>query len=266
MKSSEQLTSFTRVGILLSLTLSGCSNSGASDEGELFIKVLDAPATYQQMNITIDRISVHRADATADVGWTIVSTNSTGPFDLLNLRNGRNLQLALSKVPVGTYNQIKLNYGACTLVVDGLEQLLNQVPAIQTGDTLSYGFQIVQGQQLQLTFDFDAFNSLSKSGTVYYFHPEIRIQNTLLSGSILGSVVRPDSLPNVATIHTYTGIDSVSTLCDANGSFQLADLPEQMYSVTILSGDTKLRDTTLSHVTVVRNQKTNLGSIRLTAK
>jgi hypothetical protein len=253
-------------GILLSFILAGCSSKGANDEGELFIKVLDAPAAFQQMNITVDRVSIHNAGVSADVGWTIVSINSSGSFDLLNLRNGRNLQLVLSKVPVGTYDQIKINYGACTIINDGLEQLLNLDPTIQLGNSLAYGFQIVQGQQVQLTFDFDAIQSVYQNGESYFFKPIIRVQNTLLSGWILGSVVRPDTLPVMSTVHTYTGVDSVITLCDPNGSFQISDLPENTYSVTIVSGDPKLNDTTISNITVVRKQGSNIGAIKLSTK
>ena len=252
--------------IILSIMIGGCSSSGANDEGELFIKVLDAAATYQHLNITVDRVSVHRSDASPEVGWTIVSESSTGSFDLLNLRNGRNLQLAFNKVPVGTYNQIKLNFGACTITADGIEQLLNQDPTILAGDSVPYGFQIVQGQKVQLTFDFDVYRSVSKSGDMYMFKPVIRVQNTVLSGTIKGSVVRPDTLPNLATVHTYTGVDSVATLCDSNGSFQLSDLPENTYAVTILSGDAKLNDTTISNIKLVASQVYNLGAIQLTAK
>ena len=253
-------------GILLSLILAGCSSGGVSDEGELFIKVLDAPATLQQMNIVVDHLSIHRADISGDVGWTVVNTNTSGSFDLLNLRNGRNLQLVLSMVPVGSYDRIKINFGACTIVNNGLEQLLNPDPTIQSGDNLGCGFQIVQGKQVQLTFDFNVSSSVYMIGESYYFKPDIRVQNTLLSGWILGSVIRPDTLYNLTSVRTYTGLDSVSTMCDPNGSFQLSDLPEHTYSVTIYSGDPKLNDTTISNITVVRKQGVNIGAIKLTAK
>ena len=253
-------------GILLSIILAGCSSGGASDEGELFIKVLDAPATVQQMKIDVDHLSIHRADISSDVGWTVVTVNTTGPFDLLNLRNGRNLQLVLSNVPVGSYDRIKINFGACTIVNNGIEQLLNPDPTIQAGDTIIYGFQIVQGKQVQLTFDINASSSVYVIGESYFFKPAIRVQNTLLSGWISGSVIRPDSLYNLTSVRTYTGLDSVSTLCDPNGSFQLSDLPENTYSVTIKSGTLKLNDTTITSITVVRKQGTNIGAIKLTAR
>jgi hypothetical protein len=253
-------------GILLCFFLTGCTSGGASDEGELYIKVLDAPATVQQMKINVDHLSIHRADATSEVGWTVVNTNISGPFDLLNLRNGRNLQLVLSRVPVGSYDRIKINFGACTIVNDGLEQLLNPDPSIQAGDTIVYGFQIVQGKQVQLTFDINASSSVYLNGESYYFKPAIRVQNILLSGWISGSVIRPDSLYNLTSVRTFTGLDSVSTLCDPNGSFLLADLPENVYSVTIYSGSPKLNDTTITNISVVRREGSNIGAIKLTAR
>jgi hypothetical protein len=264
-----RLTSCTYIivsGILLSFMFLSCSTTGASDDGELFIKVLDAPAAYQHMNINVDHISIHRAGTTPDVGWTIVSINTSGSFDLLNLRNGRNLQLVLAKVPVGSYDRIKIDFGPCTIVNNGLEQLLNLDPSVQLGDTIVYGFQVLQGQQAQLTFDFNALSSVYLSGESYFFKPVIRVQNALLSGWILGSVQRPDTLPIVSTVHTFTGIDSVTTLCDPNGSFQISDLPENMYSVTIASGDSRLKDTTITNIIVMRKQGTNIGAIKLSRK
>jgi len=252
--------------ILLSFVLVSCSSTGANNQGELFIKVLDTPANFKQLNIVVERVSIHRVGAASDVGWTIVNTNSSGPFDLLNLRNGRNLQLVLNKVPVGVYDRIKINYGACTIIKDGPEQSLNLDPSVVNGDSITYGFQIVEGQQLQLTFDFDASLSIYSTGGMYYFKPVIRVQNTMLSGSIVGSVVRPDTLPNVSSVHTFTGVDSVTTLLDPNGSFQIADIPENIYTVTILSGDSKLLDTTITNIIVVRQQISNIGAIVLRNK
>jgi hypothetical protein len=255
------------IGVCMVFFLAGCSSDGANDQGELFIKVLDAPAGFQKINIVVDRVSIHRAGASADVGWTIVSTNSSGAFDLLNLRNGRNLQLVLNKVPIGNYDRIKINYGACTILKNELEQSVSLDPSILSGNSLAYGFQIVEGEQLQLTFDFDASRSLYKIGELYYFNPVIRIQNTLLSGWITGSVLDTGQMVALATIKTYTGVDSVSTLSEfPYGSFQLSDLPERMYSVVIVPDDSLLIADTISNIDVVRQRPTNLGAIHLKHK
>jgi hypothetical protein len=247
--------------------LAGCSSDGANDQGELFIKVLDAPAGFQKINIVVDRVSIHRAGASADVGWTVVSTNSSGAFDLLNLRNGRNLQLVLNKVPIGNYDRIKINYGACTILKNELEQSVSLDPSILSGNSIAFGFQIVAGEQLQLTFDFDAGRSVYKIGELYYFNPVIRIQNTILSGWITGSVLDSAQAVALATIKTYTGVDSVSTLSEfPYGSFQLSDLPERAYSVIIVPDDSLLVADTISNINVVRQRPTNLGAIHLKHK
>jgi hypothetical protein len=252
------------IHVLLSFIIVSCSSNGANDQGELFIKVLDAPASFQQINIVVNRVSIHRTGTTEDVGWTIVSSDATGSFDLLNLRNGRNLQLLLNKVPVGTYDQIKLNYGACTIIKDGPEQALNPDPTIHSGNAIAYGFQIVEGQQLQLTFDFDAYRSVYKSGELYYFKPVIRVQNTSLSGWITGSVLDTGQTVVLANITTYTGIDSVSTLNEyPYGSFQLSDVPEGIYSIAVVPEDPLLIADTIPNVNVVRRLPTSLGAIHL---
>ncbi|RPI04254.1 MAG: DUF4382 domain-containing protein [Ignavibacteriae bacterium] len=248
----------------ITCVLAGCSSGGANDQGELFIKVLDAPANYQEINIVVDRVSIHRTGSTPDVGWTVVSTTSSGKFNLLHLLNGRNLQLVLNKVAVGTYDQIKLNYGACTIMADDLEQSLQQDSSIQSGNTILYGFQVVEGQQVQLTLDFDAYRSVLKNGELYMFKPHIRVQNTLLSGSIAGSVLDSGRTVVPAAIVTYTGIDTVRTASELPyGSFQLSDLPEGIYSVAVVPESPFLEADTINNIKVVRRLQTNLGAIHL---
>ena len=49
------------ISILLSLILACCSSKGANNQGELFIKIVDAPASFQQINIVVNRVSIHQA-------------------------------------------------------------------------------------------------------------------------------------------------------------------------------------------------------------
>jgi hypothetical protein len=134
-----------------------------------------------------------------------------------------------------------------------------------SGNSIAYGFQIFEGQQVQLTIDFDAYRSVYKNGEFYYFKPVTRVQNTMLSGWITGSVLDSGKTPISARIVTYTGIDSVSTLNDVlpYGSFQLSDLPEGYYSIAIVPDDILLIADTISDVSVVRQLSTNLGAIHL---
>jgi hypothetical protein len=247
------------------LSCSKSSESASNSEGELFIKLLDAPANYQQLNIVIVYVSVHRIGGSEPFGWSFASTQTVGPINLLSLRNGKSAQLLLNKIPVGEYDQIKLRFGACTVMENGSESYLNfyTTPSEQV---LNYDFEALAGNQTQLTFDFDVSRSVRKTGSNYFiFTPVIRVQNTLLSGSISGSVV--DSNHNVvpATISTWTGIDSISTLNDTtNGSFQLSDIPENLYSVRIVPFDTlSFLGKRIDSLVVTRQTTHNLGAIVL---
>jgi hypothetical protein len=246
-------------------------NSESDSDGQLFIKVLDAPANFQQLNISINQVWIHRTGADANIGWSTVSTEPVD-VDLLSLRNGKSEQLVLNTAPAGKYNQIKLRFGTCTVVENGMESplYLNTAPLFEY--ILNYDFEVMGGKRAQLTFDFNLSQSIHKSGIKdYSFTPVIRVQNTLLSGSISGSVfdskINADSSRNIvlATISTWTGIDSVSTYNDTtSGHFQLSDLPEKSYSVRIIPFDTiSFHERRIDSAVVVRQTKTYLGAVVL---
>ena len=253
---------------LLSSVLS-CSKSSEdplNPEGELFIKLIDAPVNYQEVNINVVYIAVHRIGTSEPFGWSIVSTDPIGPINLLSLRNGASKQLLLNKLPVGKYDKIKLRFGTCTIKLEnGSESLLNFYTAPQFEFVLNYNFEVLKGNQAQLTFDFDVSRSVSRIGFTYWLTPAIRVQNTLLSGSIAGSVVDSNHTVVPTTISTWTGVDSASTLNDTlNGSFQLSDLPEKTYSVRIVPFDTiSFYEEKIDSVVVIRQTTNNLGAIVL---
>jgi hypothetical protein len=259
------------LSIFLSFLFISCSSDGANNQGELFIKVVDAPANYQQINIVVDRVSIHQTGAPTDIGWTYLNIASSISFDLLKQLNGHYIQIA-SKVPAGTYDQIKIDYGACTIKTEGIvqQQNLNLDPSIRNGNTIFCGFQIVDGQQFQLTFDYDAYSSVYVSGVTfnnYYFKPKIRIQNTLQSGSITGTVRDSNNVVASAKITTFAGLDTITTYNDTTyGSFRLPDLPEGTYTVIVIPYNHLLMNDTLPGNVVIRQTATDLGIVRLKFK
>lgn len=151
------------------------------------------------------------------------------------------------------------------MMENGSESYLNfyTTPSEQV---LNYDFEVLAGSQTQLTFDFDVSRSVSKIGGNYFiFTPVIRVQNTLLSGSISGSVVDSNHTVVPTTISTWTGIDSISTVNDTtNGSFQLSDIPENLYSIRIVPFDTlSFLKKRIDSLVVTRQTTHNLGAIVL---
>jgi hypothetical protein len=170
-------------------------------------------------------------------------------------------------VAVGKYDQIKLYFGACNLWENGTENHLSFDTTNQFGHILKFNFEVLEGQQAQLTFDFNVSLSVHKNGNNNYsFTPVIRVQNTLLSGWILGSVIDTSSRAGVpSSIFTSTGLDEVSTLNDTlTGSFQLSALPENLYTLRIIPFDSILyQPVSIDSIMVRRQLETNIGIVFL---
>ncbi|MBI5464427.1 MAG: DUF4382 domain-containing protein [Ignavibacteriales bacterium] len=251
----------------------GCNNSsdasGADYMGQLNVRLVDATAGFDQMNLVIRKIEIHRTNSGQDVGWRIV-TDQLKSYDVLRLTNGRSDTIVFKDVPMGDYDQIRILFGISTLVINGA-QLTIQIPiAIADGYIINYAFHVDEGLQYQLYLDIDASRSVkSVSSTTYNLTPAIRAQSALLSGSVSGAVVGvgADSLGVAASIETSTSGGTAATLSDpaSGGSFQLVALPEGAYNLHIMAGDTlKYFDTTFVGINVVR-QKDNgiVGVVRL---
>ncbi len=240
------------------------SDSGANFEGNLFIKLHDAPASIQKLNIVIQRVSIHRTGSSADVGWSIINImESNWSVDVITLRNGASKLLVTDKAPVGKYGQIKLRFGPCT-VNNNIPLPFNS--ALQNEQILDYNFEIKEGETCKLSFDLDVYHSVKTVNGDYLFEPEIRVQNIEFCGDIVGSILAPDLLrpdTNIvvaASIFTAVDTDSISTFNESGtGSFQLSDLPEGAYQVRIVPENPLYQDTIFNDVVVKAQKKTAVG-------
>ncbi|MBN1397032.1 MAG: DUF4382 domain-containing protein [Bacteroidetes bacterium] len=257
------------VCIFLLCSFISCSDSSSGNsgpDGELYIKVHDAPADYDQVNVTISIVSIHKT-GNQNLNWSIASDKSV-TADLLTLRNGNTEELVMNKVSVGSYDKIKLRFGPCTIVENGIEYELNLDSAPQFEKTMDFSFEVEGGKQTQLSFDFDIHRSIRKNGIgLYTLSPVIRIQNTIycgwISGSVIDTVGSKVSVPS--TVYTSTELDSVSTKNEpSTGSFRLSDLPEDFYSILIVPDDTlKYHSIQIDSLLVERQKGTNIGVVVL---
>jgi hypothetical protein len=149
------------LALLLFGSVPGCSDSGSNFSGDLFIKMIDAPASFQSFQIVINRISIHRTGSAPEVGWSIASTDQVGPIDLLTLRNGKSTQVLLNKVAIGTYDMINIHFGPCTINENRLAAL---DPKVLDGKIVNFEFEVTEKTMSQLSFDFDVFRSLNQVG------------------------------------------------------------------------------------------------------
>jgi hypothetical protein len=245
--------------------LAGCSadrQTGAS-LGHVSVRLTDAPGDYEQVNLVVNEVSVHRDGDGADT-WETLKLDSTTTFDLIQLQGGVLARLADGDVPAGHYTQVRLHLvDGSNVVVSGTAYPLKVPSGMESGYKLIGAFDVPAGGAVDLTLDFDAARSIVHTGNgKYMLKPTCRlivnqVQNT---GAITGHLL-PEGV--AATIVAVADTDTVQTTsAGADGRFTLAQLLAGAYAVKIHPATT-FRDTTLSGVNVTAGQTTDLGDIQL---
>ncbi len=255
------LTLVAAAGLLI--VLAGCSSSPTqSNLGEIKIHLIDAPLDIQHAYIVVDEVDAHVASSDSTKGWVTLNKTRT-TYDLLKLTNGASALLAGAQLAPGHYTQIRLMLDTgSTVVINDVSYPLTIPSGLQSGLKLNHEFDITAGNLYELTLDFNAEQSINPgAGSTYTLNPVIRVEATVTSGTISGTVL---PVAARATVWTMVDTDTVSTNCDTtSGAFQLMALPAGTYTVTINSGSTLYADSTITGVNVTAQQNTSLGTITL---
>lgn len=256
----EFITGTLALGMLF---MAGCSLDSNPGMGTLQVKMHDAPANYDEVNIFIERVDVN--NTTGDQGWVTISEPNQS-YDLLELTNGTFVVLADAELEVGTYPQIRLvvSRDANTVVIDGESFGLFVPSGAETGVKLNVNAEIREGITYTLLLDFDALRSVVKTGQApnpgYILQPVIRATNEALTGNI-GGVVEPFDVN--AVVYAIAGEDTLSTTFpnEENGEFLLVGLEEGSYTVSAVADG--YTSTHLEDVEVTLNETNDVGTIVL---
>lgn len=251
-------------GIWLSCSEDNPTSPGESGTGILKVSLTDAPAAYDQVNVTFTQVAVHAgsaedttgnsADSTS--GWIILS-DTEQTFDLLTLNNGASALLGEAELAAGHYTQLRLELASAEVVNDSVSYPLT----IPSG-TLKFvsGFDVTADSTTQLLVDFDAARSIHQTGKGQYkLKPTIRIINQSASGEIVGTVTNYQNRP---VAYAIAGTDTVTTTTvnPDNGKFTLSGLAGT-YAVSVV--DTLNKSYQNPSVPVAAGQEVDLGAITL---
>lgn len=250
-----------------SIFITSCSDSTSPEtgQGQIKITMVDAPAGYDEVNIVVTRVEVHKAGTDSSSGWFVINNNAA-TYDLLTLRNGASVVLGNNSLDAGHYTQIRLIIGTgSNVVVDGITYPLEVPSGEQTGIKLNHQFEIRSDLIYELLLDFDAERSIVLTGNGQYkLKPVIRLVPTVISGTISGNI---NPVNAAGYVYAISGTDTTGTMAEPiTGSFKLMALLQQTYRVEVFSGNTVYNDTTITNVIVVAKQNTDLGTIYLSTK
>ncbi|MEX0648696.1 MAG: DUF4382 domain-containing protein [Balneolaceae bacterium] len=251
--------------LLVMLTVTGCSTDSDAGMGTLEVKMHDAPADYDAVNVFIERVEVN--NTTGEEGWQTISEPNES-FNLLELTNGVFEVIGSAELETGLYPQIRLILSSDnnSLVIDGEEHSLTIPSGAQTGVKLNVNAEIRDGIQYTLLLDFDALRSVVKTGQAenpgYILKPVIRATNEALTGNIGGEVSPVEAR---AVVFAISGTDTLSTTFadTSNGEFLLVGLEEGSYSVSVDPREEGFTGTDIDGVEVTVGETTDLEVIDL---
>jgi len=218
------------IGIILLILMKCDSTFDETKTGSLIIQAFDAPfkGNVEHIYLNINSVSIHEAEADDSTsGWTMVSDKDT-VIDFLTLVNGEMSNLVESELEEGHYSQIRLMLGDSSLiVVDGISYELRVPSGSQSGVKLNINFDIDADEITELYLDFDAERSINKHPTQdrYSLQPTFRVIKKVLSGTISGKVAKSDQTALAsASVYAVSGSDSITTLTNSDGYYQLVVL------------------------------------------
>lgn len=169
MKPTVLLLGHLVVAIML---ISSCKKSDDSDQSTLNIRLTDAPAAYQEVNIDLEEVNVKlHGDK-----WVKLDA-IPGVYNLLELRNGVDTLIATSPLPKGTVHEIRLVLGNNnTIKVDGAVFPLTIPSGSESGLKIKIGHRLKSDIET-LIIDFDAALSVHEYGKGdYKLRPVLRIK------------------------------------------------------------------------------------------
>jgi hypothetical protein len=158
-----------------------------SSDGTMNVRLVDAPADYQEINLDVQKVDIHGED-----GWRTLGTPQQ-TVNLLSLTGGVSAVLVDgAPLPVGTYTQMRLVLGPANTVklLDGTVHDLKVPSGMQSGVKLNARFDVAANMTKDVYIDFDAHRSifLNRAGSSgqYLLLPVVRAFDKLETGAVTG--------------------------------------------------------------------------------
>lgn len=167
----KRFIQFSGITFLLLTCVSACKKEDSSTV--LRMKLTDAPAAYEEVNIDLKSINIKLDGDTSN--WISITT-IPGVYNLLSLQNGIDTLIAQHSLPLGNLKEIRLVLGDNNSIRSEGETYPLTVPSGSES-----GLKIKLNKQLRapidsVTIDFDAALSIFNESGGYKLKPVVRIK------------------------------------------------------------------------------------------
>jgi len=249
------------LGLLFTASLSSCSKNDSQQKAKLQVRLTDAPAAYDQVNIDIKDVQIN-VTGDDDKGWQSLPGVKAGVYNLLDLVNGKDTLLVDADIPSGKLHQIRLILGDNnSIVMGGVSTHLETPSAQQSGLKLNVQQDVTGGILYTMVMDFDAARSIVSTGSgKYNLKPVIRTVLNAVGGSIKGAVT-PNSV--LTAVYAINGTDTMTTFTDANGAYLIKGVPAATYNMLYKPTDLTYQSQTKTGIAVTTGNVTVVDTVRL---
>lgn len=239
------------------------SNSDDTGTAKMQVRMTDAPGDYDEVNIDIQSVQVHKDADGDESGWMTLDEINPGIYNLLDFANGKDTLLASSTLPAGKISQIRLVLGNNnTLKLKNGNVVNLKTPSGQTsGVKLQINADLESDVTYVLLLDFDAAKSIVETGNgMYILKPVVRTITQAVAGGIRGNVTPAEYKPGIYVISAAN--DTIGGFADDAGSFLIKGVPAGTYTVKFYT-EGGAHDKTVENVSVSQNQIKDLGTVVL---
>jgi hypothetical protein len=252
MKSGKlQMIGLGAWGAIVAAAVVACGGGGGSGAGEgtMRFAITDAPACgFDHVWVTVEKVRVNTsANATeTDGGWTDVAVSPAKRIDLLTLTKGVLEELGSTPLAAGHYSQVRLvlasNVAGSATPANAVQPTGGAVIPLttpsgqQSGYKLQANADVAAGQLADLVLDFDACQSVVKSGNSgqYILKPVVTVVPRTVS-AIQGSLATGFAPASTTISAQQNGVTVRSTSPDSAGNFSLPFLTPGTYNLVITS-------------------------------
>jgi hypothetical protein len=249
------------VAIVFLMAGGGCSkdNSDPPPAGNpvFSVKMVDAPSGYDAVNVEIIGL-----EANLGSGWTPLTLDNKGVYNLLSFTNGNSLALMNDTVMAPcTISELRLILGTNnTVVADGIAYELTTPSGQTSGYKVKMESRIlIAGGIYHLVLDFNTAKSIHETGNgKYMLKPVVSGYLETSVGSIAGTI---SPVNGAYYVESTTATDTSGTYVNqADGKFIISAVLPGNYNVKFFPNSGHL-EKTVQGMVVVAGQTTQMGTI-----